>query len=126
MMSEVAAAWVRRRGALLAPHLRRVRACWSTTASRAEPARAVGEVSLATHPVWDRLLAQAAGRDDEVYCLELSAVTFIDVAGVTALVVTAQSLAEGRRIVLCRPPAALRRVLALFWSELPGIEVAAS
>ncbi|MFE1911856.1 STAS domain-containing protein [Streptomyces anandii] len=63
---------------------------------------------------------------DEGYDLELSAVTFVDVAGVGVLARAADRLGPGRRIVVRRPPAALPRILATFWAGLPGIEVSTS
>ncbi|MEU0009257.1 STAS domain-containing protein [Streptomyces sp. NPDC006314] len=87
--------------------------------------QAAGEISLVTRPAWEQTLHQLALSDEEACHLELSAVTFIDVAGVSALAAAAQGLAEGRRIVLEEPPAALRRVLDLFWPDLPAVEVVA-
>ena len=88
--------------------------------------RAAGEVSLATQPVWERLLEELVDGDEPVCHLELSAVTFIDVRGAASLAAAARTLGEGRRIVLWRPPASLRRTLELFWPELSMIEVAQS
>jgi anti-anti-sigma regulatory factor len=85
--------------------------------------QAAGEISLATRPAWERALDRLALEDVEVCHLELSAVTFVDVAGVCALAVAAQGLPEGRRIMLEQPPAALGRVLDMFWPDLPGVEV---
>ncbi|WP_328406151.1 STAS domain-containing protein [Streptomyces sp. NBC_00390] len=87
--------------------------------------RAAGEITLATCPAWEQTLDRLALRDAEVCHLELSAVTFIDVAGVSALAVTAQELPAGRRIVLDQPPATMRRLLEMFWPDLAAIEVAA-
>ncbi|MET7453505.1 STAS domain-containing protein [Streptomyces sp. NPDC005574] len=88
--------------------------------------RVAGEVGLATQPIWERALERAVGEDEDVYHLELSAVTFVDVAGAGALAAAAQRLPDGRRIVLNRPPATLRRVLEIFWPELSAIEVSTS
>ncbi|MER5209324.1 STAS domain-containing protein [Streptomyces sp. NPDC002838] len=88
--------------------------------------RVAGEVGLATHAAWERALEQAVGGDVDVYYLELSSVTFVDVAGADVLAAAAQRLRDGRRIVLHRPPPALRRVLELFWPRLPAIEVSKS
>ncbi|PAZ17209.1 anti-anti-sigma factor [Streptomyces sp. SA15] len=85
--------------------------------------RVAGEVGLSTHAAWERALEQAVGGDVDVYYLELSSVTFVDVAGAEVLATAAQRLQDGRRIVLHRPPPALRRVLELFWPDLPAIEV---
>ncbi|MEW2292670.1 STAS domain-containing protein [Streptomyces sp. NPDC006743] len=88
--------------------------------------RAAGEVSLATRGVWERVLEQALSGGEDVYRLELSDVTFVDVAGAGALADAARRLGPGRRMVLHRPPPALPRLLELFWPGLPGIEVTAS
>jgi len=86
--------------------------------------RAAGEISPRTRAAWWKALEELAGGPETTCHLELSAITFFDVAGVTALAHTAQGLAEGRRIVLDRPPPELRRVLDMFWPGLPTIEVA--
>lgn len=85
--------------------------------------QAVGEISLTTRPAWERTLGSLARQDAEVCHLELSAVTFVDVAGVSALAVAAQGLPEGRRIMLEQPPASLGRVLDMFWPGLRSVEV---
>jgi len=85
--------------------------------------QAAGEVSLLTRPAWQQTLDRVARTDEETCHLELSAVTFVDVAGVSALAMTAQGLPRGRRIVLEEPPATLRRVLDLFWPDLLSVEV---
>ncbi|MEU7562039.1 STAS domain-containing protein [Streptomyces eurythermus] len=93
--------------------------------------RAVGEVILPTRDTWERALervvreAEDVGGED-VYYLELSAVTFVDVAGAGALADTAKSLEGRRRLVLDRPPDSLSRILGLLWPGLAGIEVSAS
>ncbi|KOU56886.1 anti anti sigma factor [Streptomyces sp. MMG1533] len=88
--------------------------------------RVTGEVGLATHEAWERVLEQAVREDEDIYYLELSSVTFVDVAGAGALVAAAQRLGDGRRIVLDRPPGALQRVLEMFWPGLSAIEVSMS
>ncbi|MFF8590409.1 STAS domain-containing protein [Streptomyces sp. NPDC015220] len=88
--------------------------------------RAAGEVSLVTRALWERVLDRAVREGEDVYCLELSAVTFVDVAGVGALADAARRLGPGRRIVLHRPPSGVLRMLEMFWPELPGIEVTMS
>ncbi|MET7732024.1 STAS domain-containing protein [Streptomyces sp. NPDC005402] len=85
--------------------------------------QAVGEISLLTRPAWEQTLHHLARSDEQACHLELSAVTFVDVAGVSALAMTAQDLPQGRRIVLEEPPATLRRVLDLFWPDLLTVEV---
>ncbi|MEB3960624.1 STAS domain-containing protein [Streptomyces kunmingensis] len=86
--------------------------------------KVAGEISLPTHALWERALARVVQQDGRAYHLELSAVTFVDLAGATALAVAAQNLDGGRRLVLDRPPTSLSRLLELFWPDLPGIEVA--
>ncbi|MEV5434622.1 STAS domain-containing protein [Streptomyces sp. NPDC052682] len=88
--------------------------------------RAAGEVGLTTRTEWERVLEKAVREGEDVYYLELSDVTFVDVAGAGALVAAAERLRDGRRLVLHRPPPALRRVLELFWPDLPAIEVSMS
>ncbi|MET7683194.1 STAS domain-containing protein [Streptomyces sp. NPDC005423] len=87
--------------------------------------QAAGEINLLTRQAWEQTLHHLALSDEEACHLELSAVTFIDVAGASALAVTAQGLPQGRRIVLEGPPATLRRVLEMFWPDLPTVEVMA-
>ena len=85
--------------------------------------RAAGEISLLTRPAWERTLDRLARSDEEACHLELSAVTFVDVAGASALAMTAQGLPRGRRIVLEEPPLTMRRVLDMFWPDLLSVEV---
>ncbi|MGC5562428.1 STAS domain-containing protein [Streptomyces sp. FR-108] len=87
--------------------------------------RAAGEISLSTRTAWERALDRLAREEAEVCHLELSAITFVDVAGVSALAVVVQGLPEGRRIMIEQPPAAVGRVLEMFWPGLPGVEVVA-
>ncbi|MET8243093.1 STAS domain-containing protein [Streptomyces sp. NPDC005202] len=56
--------------------------------------RAAGEVSLATRVLWERALEQAVREGEDVYYLELSAVTFVDVAGVGVLADAARRLSR--------------------------------
>lgn len=88
--------------------------------------RAAGEVGLAAYPLWERVLEQAVREGEAVYYLEMSEVTFVDVAGAGALAAAAGRLGDGRRIVVRRPPPALRRVLETFWPGLAAIEVSMS
>ncbi|MFE1247309.1 STAS domain-containing protein [Streptomyces sp. NPDC058735] len=86
--------------------------------------RAAGEVGLATRAIWEGLLEEAVREGEGVYYLELSDVTFVDVAGAGALAAAAGRLRrDGRRFVVNRPPAALRRTLDLLWPGQAGIEV---
>ncbi len=85
--------------------------------------RARGEISVLTCPSWERALSELARRHAGVSYVELSDVAFIDVAGVTALAVTAMNLPHGR-VVVEHPPPQLPRVLEMFWPGLDRIEVA--
>jgi ABC-type transporter Mla MlaB component len=87
--------------------------------------RAAGEISHPTHATWVHVLDRLADRDEHVCYLELSEVTFVDVAGASALAITVQRLPTGRRVVLHQPPPTLRRLLDLFWPDLSVIEVVA-
>lgn len=81
-----------------------------------------GQVYLDTLTEWERILAGLFQREGDVH-MDLSEVSFVDVAGVTSLAGTAQRLPRGRRIVIHHPPASLSRVLELFWPDLVAIEV---
>ncbi|MET9502650.1 STAS domain-containing protein [Streptomyces sp. NPDC006259] len=85
--------------------------------------RVSGEINMTTRPSWEGALAELARRHADVSYVELSHVRFVDVAGVSALAVTAMNL-PGGRVVVESPPPQLPRVLALFWPTLHGIEVA--
>ncbi|MEU6394633.1 STAS domain-containing protein [Streptomyces sp. NPDC046939] len=87
--------------------------------------KVAGEICLPTHPEWERALSRLARETGDPVHLELSDVTFVDMAGATALAVTALGLGHDRRLVLDRPPPGLSRLLELFWPDLPAIEVAA-
>ncbi|MER5835738.1 STAS domain-containing protein [Streptomyces sp. NPDC002130] len=88
--------------------------------------RAAGEVVLTTRAIWEGVLEEAVREGEDVYYLELSDVTFVDVAGAGALAAAAGQLRDGRRFVVRRPPAALRRTLDLLWPGQTGIEVSTS
>ncbi|WP_307037478.1 STAS domain-containing protein [Streptomyces canus] len=85
--------------------------------------RARGEISALTRSSWEQALAELARRHAGVSYVELSDVAFVDVAGVTALAVTAMNLRDGR-VVVEHPPPQVPRVLELFWPDLDRIEVA--
>jgi len=85
--------------------------------------RVGGEISALTSASWERALSELARRHAGVSYVELSDVAFVDVAGVTALALTAMNLPEGR-VVVENPPPQLQRVLELFWPDLDRIEVA--
>ncbi|MFF8289556.1 lipid asymmetry maintenance protein MlaB [Streptomyces sp. NPDC016309] len=81
-----------------------------------------GQVFLDTLTDWERILGGLLQREGDIR-MDLSGLTFVDVAGATSLARAAQGLPVGRRIVVRKPPASLRRVLDLFWPEHPAIEV---
>ncbi|WUH51333.1 STAS domain-containing protein [Streptomyces sp. NBC_00443] len=85
--------------------------------------RVAGEITLATRRDWEQMLDGLVRSGAPVCHLELSAVTFADVAGVSALAVTAHNLPTERRIVAEQPPASMRRLLEMFWPKLHAIEV---
>ncbi|GHE60501.1 hypothetical protein GCM10018785_32030 [Streptomyces longispororuber] len=85
--------------------------------------RASGEICEVTRPSWERALTELSRCHEGVSYVELSQVAFVDVAGVTALAVTAMNLPDGR-VVVEHPPPQLPRVLRLFWPDLDRIEVA--
>ncbi|MEU1869882.1 anti-anti-sigma regulatory factor [Streptomyces ambofaciens] len=85
--------------------------------------RASGEINVSTRLSWENALTDLSRRHTDVSYVELSGVRFVDVAGVTALAVTALNLPVGR-VVVERPPPQLPRVLELFWPSLHRIEVA--
>ncbi len=82
-----------------------------------------GDISVVTRSSWEAALAELARRHTDVSYVELSGVGFVDVAGVSALAVTAMNL-PGGRFVVEHPPPQVPRVLELFWPALRGIEVA--
>nr|WP_203722380.1 hypothetical protein [Streptomyces coelicoflavus] len=84
--------------------------------------RARGEIGVSTRLSWENALTELSRRHSEVSYVELSGVRFVDVAGVTALAVTAINLPDGRMVVE-RPPPQLPRLLDLFWPSLRRIEV---
>lgn len=84
--------------------------------------RASGEISLPTQAAWEAALESLVAQDDDVY-LDLSGLTFVDVAGTRILAHAAQRLTVPRRILLAQPPPSLRRALDMFWPDLETIEV---
>ncbi|MCT9011505.1 STAS domain-containing protein [Streptomyces rhizosphaerihabitans] len=84
--------------------------------------RARGEISALTRPSWEQALTELARRHAGVSYVELADVVFVDVAGVSALAITAMNL-PGGRVVVEHPPPQLPRVLEMFWPGLDRIEV---
>ncbi|ORT56754.1 STAS domain-containing protein [Streptomyces sp. CB03238] len=81
-----------------------------------------GQVYLDTLTQWESILGRLIQREGDIH-MDLSGLSFVDVAGATTLARTAQRLPGGRRIVVRNPPPSLSRVLELFWPELDAIEV---
>lgn len=65
-------------------------------------------------------------RDDGDVHLEMDDLAFIDLAGTTVLVNRAADRAPSGRLVLHRPPYAMRRIMDAIWGPMPSIEVNAS
>jgi ABC-type transporter Mla MlaB component len=86
--------------------------------------RVVGEVSVTTRPLWRDALNELAQRGQGAVHVDLDQVAFIDVGGVTDLVMCAQALPVGRWIVVHQPPRQLPRILDTLWPGLDVIEVA--
>ncbi|MET7606126.1 STAS domain-containing protein [Streptomyces avermitilis] len=87
--------------------------------------RAAGEVTLTTLTEWERALDQLVRRREGALYVELSAVTFIDVAGASALALAAQRLPADQHIHLDAPPFGLQRMFDMFWPDLLTIEMVA-
>ncbi|MEU7283413.1 STAS domain-containing protein [Streptomyces sp. NPDC045431] len=86
--------------------------------------RVNGEISVTTRLAWRTVLEELVRQPGDACHADLAQVSFIDVAGATDLVLTAQAMPRGRRIVLHSPPPQLPRILELFWPEVTEIEVA--
>lgn len=83
-----------------------------------------GEIDLVSRDSFETalsVLSELPG--DRDITLRLEGLTFIDVAGVRALAELSARLAP-RRLILHDPPTPLRRILRLWWQDLPGLEVA--
>ncbi|MFC9930687.1 hypothetical protein [Streptomyces sp. NPDC127190] len=80
---------------------------------------------MSTRAVWQEALGRLSRRSESCLYVEMSQLTFIDVAGVTDLALAARSLSGDRLFVLEQPPPQVPRILDLFWSGLSGIEVTA-
>jgi anti-anti-sigma factor len=84
--------------------------------------RLVGEVDAATGPVLAAALEPLVDHHTDIH-LDLAELSFIDVAGVTALVTVAGRCGPPGRLILHRPPGHLPRMIELLWGRLPGIEM---
>lgn len=87
--------------------------CWI------EPGRVrlAGEVDVSNAELVANVLAHTAPGDGALV-LDVGALSFIDVAGVTAFVSTARRLAPAARVTVVNPPSHLRTILtALAWED---------
>jgi anti-anti-sigma regulatory factor len=84
--------------------------------------RLAGEADLYSCSALEQALAVrvAAGRDVQV---DVTAVTFADVAVTRLLALTAARLGPGRKLVLYGAVTRVRRLVGLCWPGLPGLEV---
>jgi anti-anti-sigma regulatory factor len=84
--------------------------------------RLAGEADLYSCGALEQALAglAAAGGDVQV---DVTAVTFADVAVTRVLALTAARLGPGRTLVLHGASPAVRRLVGLCWPGLPGLEV---
>jgi anti-anti-sigma regulatory factor len=81
-----------------------------------------GTLDATTSAQLENALRPLVAAGDDVH-LDLSRLIFADVSGATVLATSAQRLPDSRRLVLERPPRQLRRIIDLFWPELPCIQV---
>ena len=73
-----------------------------------------GELDLATTPLLVRELEQAERGDPRLLVLDLAGVTFVDVAGLTAMLAAARrASAGGRRVLVSGARAPIRRLFEL-------------
>lgn|SRR5690606_32949977 len=79
--------------------------------------RLVGEVDACTIELMTSALDSVANSGGDVD-LDLSELSFIDIAGVTELVRLAERL-DGRRLTVYDPPATMCRILAVAWRDAP-------
>ena len=87
--------------------------------------RLAGEVDASNSERLGEALAALAGAADDVE-VDLSGILFCDLSGMRQLVRTAQSLGEGRRLVVRGIPEDLNRALRLVgWADLPSFEIVA-
>ncbi|MFD9336197.1 STAS domain-containing protein [Streptomyces sp. NPDC060028] len=89
-------------------------------------ARLSGSGDLDTRQALSAAIGVVTGLPDPVVHLDLSAVAFLDMAAVAALVEASATLSgQGRRLLLHDPPYSLRKVVEMFPDECAALEVAA-
>ena len=84
--------------------------------------RLAGDADLSECDELEQALAGPVAADGDIH-LDLAALTFADVAAARLLARTAARLVPGRKLVLHRPPPALRRLVQMCWPDQPGLEV---
>ena len=73
----------------------------------------------------NRTLRLASRWPDQEIQLDLGELAFIDVAGVRTILRTARTLEPGRRLVISRLAAGLRKVFGIVgWDRTPGLSFA--
>src|SRR5579864_7158485 len=84
-----------------------------------------GEIDATNAHLVELALLQQAPRTGSVH-LDVTGLSFCDVAGIRALLSCARRLEGDRRLVLHGMPAQLEKVMNVMgWSELPGLEFCA-
>lgn len=76
--------------------------------------RLVGEIDISNRARLRRILHTWRSEPGDVH-LELGALRFIDVGGVTVIVHAAERLEPGRRLILDHAPLSVRRIVHMFW-----------
>jgi len=81
-----------------------------------------GEIDATNAHLVERALREHARAGGPLH-LDLSELSFCDVAGIRALVSYAQPLEGDRKLILHGMPAQIEKVMNVMgWSELPGLE----
>jgi anti-anti-sigma factor len=83
--------------------------------------RIAGEVDISNHDQFRRALAPVFASGIIAVHLDVSGLRFIDVAGTRELIALMKSHPH-LRLIVHRPPASLRRIVALLWPNV-GIEI---
>jgi ABC-type transporter Mla MlaB component len=87
--------------------------------------RLVGDVDLVTIGKLEAALASTACGRADVH-IDAGRLSFIDAAGMAALVRCSTRLGAGRRMILHHPPVPLKRVIELMWGSLPTMKLETS
>jgi anti-anti-sigma regulatory factor len=84
--------------------------------------RLAGDADLSECDALEQALAGPVAAHGDVH-LDLTALTFADVAVARLLARTAALLVPSRKLVLHRAPPALQRLVQMCWPDQPGLEV---